>query len=130
MASEENADLDSSAAALRADDADVGGSIEAMAAKLEASLPGRAHVERRGGGLFGRGAKQVRAVRVELGSSRYELNVESGRLEGFRERQVGGISIKREPLAADAWLAALTDELRAEAERSADARLALERLLL
>jgi hypothetical protein len=127
MAAEETFDL--AAAGLRADGDELKISIEALAAKLEASLPGRAHVERRGKGLLGRGAKQVRQVRVELGANRYDLLVGEGRLEGFRERQVGGIAIKREPLDADAWMAALTAELRAEAERSAGARASLERLL-
>jgi hypothetical protein len=86
-------------------------------------------VERRGGGLLGRGEKRVRAVRVELGTAAYLLGVDGGRVEGFRERQVGGISIKREPLAPDEWIAALTADLRAEAQRSSHARAALEELL-
>jgi hypothetical protein len=42
---------------------------------------------------------------------------------------VGGISIKRDPLDPAEWVTALTEELRAQAERSAEARAALERLL-
>jgi hypothetical protein len=127
MAIEETFDL--AAAGLRADGTELKLSVETLAAKLETSLPGRAHVERHGSGLLGRGTKRVRKVRVELGANRYDLLVEDDRLEGFREKQVGGISIKREPLDPDAWVAALTTELRAEAERSAEARQALERLL-
>ncbi len=127
MAIEEGFDL--AAAGLRADGADLKISIEVLAAKLEASLPGRAHVERRGGGLLGRGEKRVRQVRVELGPSCYQLAVDGDQVEGFRERQVGGISIKREPLDPEAWVAALTAELRTEAERSSEAREALARLL-
>lgn len=100
-----------------------------LAGKLEESLPGRTRVERHGGGLFGRGPKHVKEVRVELGGNCYQLTVDGDRVEGFRERQVGGISIKREPLDPDAWVAALTGDLQAEAERSAEARAALERLL-
>ncbi len=122
-------DFDLSAAGLRADGTDLRISVEVLASKLEETLPGRAHVERRGGGLLGRGEKHVRLVRVELGGNRYQLTVESDRVEGFRERQVGGISIKREPLDPEAWVAALTADLRAEAERSAEARTALQRLL-
>lgn len=121
--------FDLAAAGLRGDGADVAISIEVLAAKLEEALPGQARVERRGGGLLGRGQKRVRAVRVELGSAAYLLGIEDGRLEGFRERQVGGISIKRESLHPDEWVAALTADLRAEAERSAHARAALEKLL-
>ncbi len=121
--------FDLAAAGLRGDGTDLRISVEALASKLEQALPGQARVERRGGGLLGRGEKRVRAVRVELGSSAYLLSVESGRLEGARERQVGGIAIKRETLNPDEWIAELTADLRAEAERSAHARAALEGLL-
>ena len=122
--------FDLAAAGLRGDGTELTISVEALASKLEQALPGQARVERRGGGLLGRGEKRVRAVRVELGSAAYLLGVEGGRIEGCcRERQVGGISIKREPLRPEEWLAALTADLRAEAERSAHARAALEELL-
>jgi hypothetical protein len=122
-------DFDLSAAGLRADGTDLRISLEVLAEKLEQTLPGHAHVERRGGGLLGRGPKRVREVRVELGGCCYQLTVAGDRVEGSRERQVGGISIKREPLDPDQWVAALTADLQAEAERSAEARAALERLL-
>ena len=104
-------------------------SIEVLAAKLEQALPGVARVERRGGGLLGRGDKRVRRVQVELGSCCYELAVDGARIEGFRERQSGGIAIKRESLDPNEWLAALSADLRTEAQRSAQARAALEELL-
>ncbi len=130
MPADESFDL--SAAGLRADGADLRISVEVLAAKLESSLPGHTRVERRGGGLLGRGEKRVRQIQVDLGSAggtRYELSIDGDRVEGFRERKSGGIAIKREPLDPDAWIAALTDELRAEAERSAEARAALEGLV-
>jgi hypothetical protein len=128
MTSEEQ-DFDLSAAGLRADGEDLRVSLEVLAGKLEQSLPGRAQVQRRGGGLLGRGEKRVRLLRVELGEMCYQLAFEGDRVEGFRERQVGGISIKREPLEPQAWVNALAADLRTEAQRSADARQALERLL-
>ncbi len=127
MGDEETFDL--AAAGLRGDGAELARSVEVLASKLEQALPGRASVERRGGGLLGRGAKRVRTVRVELGSNCYQLAVDGDRVEGFRERNVGGIAIKREPLSTDEWLAALTADLRAQAQDSAQARAALERLL-
>lgn len=122
-------DFDLSAAGLRADGTDLRISVEVLASKLEETLPGRAKVERTGGGLLGRGPKRVRAISVELGGNDYRLAVAEERVEGFRERQVGGISIKREQLTPEEWVAALTADLRSEAERSAQARAALERLL-
>ena len=130
MPSDESFDL--SAAGLRADGTDLRISVEVLAAKLESSLPGRTHVERRGGGLLGRGEKHVRQIQVDLGSgsgTRYQLEIDGDRVEGFRERKSGGISIKREPLDPDQWVTALTAELQSEAERSAEARAALEGLV-
>ena len=121
--------FDLAAAGLRGAGTELAISLTVLAAKLEAALPGRVSVERRGGGLLGRGPKQVRAMRVELGDCCYSLDLDGQRLQGRRERQSGGIAIKRETLDADQWLAALTADLREEAERSAEARSALERLL-
>jgi hypothetical protein len=127
--SDDEETFDLAAADLRSDSTDMAISVEVLAKKLEQALPAQARVERRGSGLLGRGEKRVRAVRVELGTAAYLLGVEGGRLQGFRERRVGGISIKRETLDPDDWIAALTADLRAEAERSANARAALEELL-
>lgn len=122
-------DFDLSAAGLRTDGSELRVSIEVLAVKLEESLPGRTRVERRGGGLLSRGERRVRRLRVDLGGTCYQLAVDGDRVQGFREREVGGISIKREPLDPGSWVAALAGELRAEAERSAEAREALARLL-
>jgi hypothetical protein len=130
MPADETFDL--SAAGLRADGTDLRISVEVLAAKLESSLPGRTRVERRGGGMLGRGEKRVRQIQVELGSgsgTRYQLTIDGDRIEGFRERKSGGIAIKREPLDPDEWVTALTDELQSEAQRSAEAHAALEGLV-
>jgi hypothetical protein len=121
-------DFDLTAAGLRADGTDRRISGEVLASKLEGSLPGRTRVERRGGGLMGRGEKHVRRIEVSLGETSYELTVEGDRVQGNRERKVGGIAIKREQLDAGRWVNELAAQLREEAERSADARAALERL--
>jgi hypothetical protein len=121
--------FDLAAAGLRGDGTELAISLEVLARKLEQALPDRARVERRGSGVLGRGEKRVRRVHVKLGPCAYELAVDGGRVEGFRERQSGGIAIKREALTPDEWIAALTADLRAEAERSAQARSALEELL-
>jgi hypothetical protein len=122
-------DFDLSAAGLRADGSDLRISVEALAAKLEEALPAQTRIQRGGRGLLGRGERRVREICVELGGTRYRLGVEGERLACSREREVGGISIKREPLDPKGWMSALSDELRAEAERSTQAREALTRLL-
>jgi hypothetical protein len=121
-------DFDLSAAGLRADGSDLRISVEVLASKLESSLPSQTRVERRGGGLLGRGEKRVRQLQVNLGDTSYELTV-AERVEGFRKREVGGIAIKRESLDPGEWVNALAADLREEAQRSAEARTALERLV-
>ena len=120
-------DLD--AAGLRADDQDTVTSLEVLASKLEQALPTHARVERRGRGLFARG-KLVERIDVRLGDWVLSLRrANGGRIEGWREREVGGISIKREPLGVGAWVSALEQGLREASGRSAEAREALARLL-
>lgn len=126
MAEEETFDL--AAADLRADADDLTTSIEVLAAKLEATLPAATRVHRRARRLFSK-EKRVERIDVALGDSQYGLRVADGRVEGWRERTVRGISIKREPLELAGWIEALSSELRERAGDSADARQALERLL-
>jgi hypothetical protein len=125
-AEEEYFDLD--AAGLRADDRDVATSLEVLATKLEEALPTHTKVERRGRGLFARD-KRVERIEVRLGDWVFSLRRANGRIEGGREREVGGISIKRESLDVGAWVNALAQELREASGRSAEAREALARLL-
>ncbi|MGN6373062.1 MAG: hypothetical protein ACTHM1_08720 [Solirubrobacteraceae bacterium] len=122
-------DFDLSAAGLRADGSDLRISIEALASKLEASLPSQTTVQRRGTGLLGRGEKHVQSIEVRLGEVSYELSVSGVSVQGVREKRVGGISIKREPLSPSEWVGALAGALRDEAQQSAAARVALEGLL-
>jgi hypothetical protein len=122
-------DFDLVAAGLRADGGELRISVEALASKLAQALPGRTSVRRRGGGLLGRGERHVCELRVDLGESRYELAIDGYRVESVRVREVGGIVIKREQLDPGAWVGELTRQLRAEAQRSDQARQALAALL-
>jgi len=117
------------AAGLRGDGTDLRISVEVLASRLEQTLPGRTRVKRGGGGLLGRGRQHVRALAVELAGNRYELELRDAVVQTTRQRQVGGIAIKSERLAPEAWIVALTGDLQAESERSAEARAALEGLL-
>ncbi len=116
-------------ASLRADAGDAHAFVQALAAKLEDALPGQVTIERHGG-LFSR-EKPVRRIELELGEHRYRITDQGhGRLEVERLRVVRGVTLKREDLTVDAWIAALTEELSDMAESSNRAREALERLLL
>lgn len=121
-------DFDLSAASLRAEGAQLGTVVEALAAKLELTLPGRTVVRRRARGLLSR-ERRVREVEVSLPAASFRLDNGDGQIACWRQKVVGGISIKREPLMLGDWLAALTEELDASSGETARARAELERLL-
>jgi hypothetical protein len=125
----EGLDLDHIAASLRADAGDLESFAENLAVKLEQTLPGRVKVQRSRQGLLG--PKIVRQIAVQCGDERLELTRDpSGHVDTQRSRTSGGIVLKRETVDTDEWLAALGRALAIEAQRSAQTRQALERLLL
>ncbi|HUE27696.1 MAG TPA: hypothetical protein VMP89_13055 [Solirubrobacteraceae bacterium] len=129
MAPEPDAlDLDLVTASLRADTTDLQAFVEALAIKLEDVLPGRVRVDRRRSGL--RGPKVVNRITINAGDRRLELVSDGGALETRGARLSGGIVLKTEMLDIDAWLAAVSEALAAEAGRSEKTRQALERLLI
>jgi hypothetical protein len=120
-------DLDLLAASLRADAGDLDAFVAALAVKLEGALPDQVEVER-GGSLFG-GRKRVRRIEVTLGDQRYEAEPDHGRVTCRRRSVVRGIALKTQELDLDAWIAALSQDLVEEADRSERGRQALARLL-
>ncbi|MGI8428390.1 MAG: hypothetical protein ACR2OB_03585 [Solirubrobacteraceae bacterium] len=121
-------DLDLLAASLRADSSDLEAFVEGLAAKLEGVMPRQVLVERRRSGL--RGPKLVRRIALDAGDLRLELRAQDRGIETRCSRLSGGIVLRNEVLDTDAWLAALSEALKAEARRSEKTRQALERLLL
>jgi hypothetical protein len=120
-------DFDLSAAGLRADGADLAGALEVLAAKLEDALGKHVQVQRKRK-LLGKPGP-VCEIDVRIGECRYSLRPTPTGASASRLREVGGIAIKRESLSVDDWLTGLTQDLEAEAARSADARASLDRLL-
>jgi hypothetical protein len=120
-------DIDLLAASLRADTSDLGVFVEALATKLQEAVPGGVRVQRRRDGMFG--AKRVSQISLDAGDQRLELRAQDGRIETRCSRLSGGIVIKSETLATDAWLGALSQALADEARSSQTTRQALERLL-
>ncbi len=121
-------DFDLVAASLRSDSDDLGAFAESLAVKLEATLPGRTKVQRSRRGLMG--PKIVRRILVDAGGDRLELTrTDSDEIETRRSRTSGGIVLKSEAVDIQEWLAALGQALTTEAQRSAQTRQALERLL-
>lgn len=115
------------AASLRADANDAGGFMEALANKLGGALPQRAKVER-GGGMFSH-THPVRRIALNLGDWQYEIVADGGALNAARTHLVRGIALKSEPIGLDEWIEALAAELTLLADRSAQDRAALQRLL-
>ncbi len=120
-------DIDLLAASLRADEAELGSFVEAVAAKLEAAMPGAVQVQRGRDGLFG--PKRVQRVAVDAGGRRLEMRRAGTGIETTSSRVSGGIVLKSEVVDTRTWLAALGEAVADEARRSETAREALERLL-
>ncbi len=122
-------DIDLLAASLRTDASDTGAFAEALAAKLEEALPGRAKVKRGRRGVFG--PKIVQAIVVDCGNERLELTrSDADAVQTRRSSLSAGIVLKSETVDIDEWLQALGQALATEAQRSAQTRQALERLLM
>lgn len=116
------------ASSLRADTGDLRAFVEALATKMEGALPDRTLVERKGTGLFSK-EKRVHRIGVQMGENRYDLLHEGGRVQASRAKAVRGIVLKNDLLPLDEWIEELSRELTVEAQRSEQARIALQRLL-
>ena len=117
------------AASLRASSTDLKAFMEALAAKLEGSLPNQTTVVRHSS-LFSR-EHPVKEIAVVLGDYQYRISREKqGPLVTLRAKMVRGIVLKTEQLPMMQWIDELAGALAQEATQSAQARAALERFLL
>jgi hypothetical protein len=117
------------AASLRADKNDLRTFLDALAIKLEGSLPDHTKVTR-DGGFFSRG-RTVKEIVVSLGEYQYRIGREKqGLLIALREHKVRGIVLKTEQITVDQWINELSEALAQIASHSAQSRAALERFLL
>jgi hypothetical protein len=120
--------FDLAASSLRADAADSRALAEALAAKLSEALPSQTRTRRQAARFLSRD-KRLECVEVQLGDETFVLSLSGEKAETSLAKTVRGVVIKRQALPLDAWLAALSEALGAEAERSEATRLSLERLL-
>ena len=117
------------AASIRADKNDLKTFLDALAIKLEGSLPDHTKVTRQGG-VFSR-ERSVKEIVVTLGENRYRIGREKqGFLIAVREHMVRGIVLKTEQTTVDQWIDELSGALAQLASHSAQSRAALERFLL
>jgi len=127
-ASGDEIDVDLLAATLRASSADLAVFVEVLADKLEGVLPGRVKVTRRAARLLGK-QKHVERIECDLGDRRYLLEAHGGAVETRRATLVRGVVLKTNDLPLGDWLDELSRDLAKEAGTSAQAQLALQRLL-
>ncbi len=117
------------AASLRADYTDARAFLEALAVKLEGSLPQHTTVTRHSS-LFSR-EHPVREISVSLGDYQYRIGRErQGPLVTQRAKVVRGIVLKTEQVPVEQWIEELAEGLAQIATNSAQARAALERFLI
>ena len=121
-------DFELLAASLRADQGDAHAFLGALAIKLQGALPNQTVVERVKDGLF-KSTTHVARISVDLPPTRYMLSIERGAAMAQRAKIVGGVVIKTESLTVDQWIESLAQALATQAQGSAAARAALERLL-
>jgi hypothetical protein len=117
------------AASLRADSTDLKAFMEALATKLQGSLPNQTVVQRQSG-LFAK-EHPVKEIAVTLGDYQYRIKRErQGPLLAERVKVVRGIVLKSEQIPLEQWIDELAEALAQEAANSFQARVALEQFLL
>src|SRR5438128_12476808 len=117
------------AASLRSDTTDVKAFMEALAVKLEGSLPNQTTVTRHSS-LFSR-EHPVKEIAVTMGDYQYRISHErQGPVMTQRAKVVRGIVLKTEQIPVDQWIEELAEAMAQVAANNAQARVALERFLL
>ena len=121
--------VDLLAASLRADMTDLKAFLEVLAVKLEEAMPEQTVVARQNK-LFSR-EHPVREILITLQDYQYRISREQGgSLFTQRAKVVRGIVLKTEQLPMEQWIGELAEGLARQAQKSAQARIALERFLL
>ena len=103
-------DFDTQAAWLRRFTSDAESNLRAFALRLQEALPDQVTLHE-SKGFFARAAK-ITGVTVELGDSRYRLDIEGGRLKASIALVVRGISLNTRSLPPADWFARLADETK------------------
>ena len=121
--------FDMQAASLRSNATNQKAYIEALASKLESSLPGMVTVQRRVS-LFAKG-KTIKQITVHLAEDNYELLVDkSSSIQATICHKVRNIVLKTEIVTIKEWLQNLNDALSNKAEDSSQDDNVLEDFLL
>jgi hypothetical protein len=120
-------DMELATAALLADSHDIQVMLRTLVHQLTAAFGERVKVDRKGGLL--RRSEDVRRIEVALDPDVYVIDADRGTVACSVAHSSGGIRIRSETLALEAWLRRLLAGLQREAAHNQSARLALESLL-
>ncbi len=101
-------DFDTQAAWLRRFSSDAESNLRAFALRLKEALPDLVTVQERKG-LFAKSAT-VTGVVVDLGETRYKLEIHSGRLQASIAMIVRGITLNTKTIDPAEWFVKLTEE--------------------
>jgi hypothetical protein len=127
--SAEPSDFDLDAAWLRKAKGDMKAFVEALAARLEAALPGSVDVERRRDGLFSR-SSHVTKILLHFETSELTLELDHGRLHAKRAKVVRGVTISSEAVGVTAWLGEVMRNTRSSGQDASAAYGVLHDFLL
>lgn len=122
-------ELDLAAAGLRSQHSDLHALLETLAARLEQALPGAVTIRRRRSGRFRSKQNEVSQIALSLGDERFELTGEAGTYRCLRHRVVRGITLAREEVALQTWIAEVVRTVSERAVIGERERAALEELL-
>ena len=102
---------------------------EALAARLEAALPGRVAIDRKRDGLFS-SASHVSSIAVRFDDAALVLKVERGTLSAHQAKVVRGVTIGTRDMPVADWLAEVVRRTRAMGEGAASTHAALHDFLM
>ena len=109
-------DFDMQAAWLRRFTSDAEGNLRAFALRLKEAMPERVRIDERKG-FFSSKAKTV-GVTVELGETRYILQIADGRLQASVSLVVRDIALNTRRVEPAEWFAKLAEETKKASEHA------------
>lgn len=122
-------ELDLAAAELRADAGELHVLVTTLALRLDEALPHLVKISRRRSGGFRSKETEITGIALTLGDEAFELRRDPAGFVCTRNKQVRGITLKREQLALGDWIAGVVAGVAALAQVSEKSRVELERLV-
>lgn len=125
--SDQGLEVELLAASVKLDSNGARSALETLAKMLEAAVPERITVNRRG--WFLSKERPISELSVKFDEFQYQLLVESGCVTARSMKLVRGVALKTNELSIEECIQAVLQELSALAARNASARAALEEFL-